>query len=71
MGLSNLTKNQLANLFTNQELRNLIQKDKSKMQKVNSMSKVKNTSSSNNNLPPCYPGGPEPCKNNFSYNPGA
>ena len=41
MGLNNMTKNQLVQLFTNVELRNLITKDKNKMKKVNSMNNRK------------------------------
>ena len=69
MGLNNLKKNQLANLFTNEELRNLIRKDKNKMRKVIDMSK-NNKPKSKNNLIPCYLYPNNPDCNNTGMDPG-
>ena len=72
MGLNNMTKNQLVQFFTNVELRNLITKDKNKMNKVNSMNTPKpknnNRKPTNKKHPPCWqvPSNPD-CNNSNGY----
>ena len=76
--LKRMTKSQLANLFTNDELKKLIKNDKSKLNKIASMhtenkeAKKKAAENKNNNMVNCLPGSGYPCWDGYQvhYAPG-